>query len=158
MEARLFFQKNKQYIMYAVAGILSTLVNWIAYACCMNILSDEMADYQITISNSFAWVITLAFSYVFYKNWVFESKTNSRHDLIREMLSFTGARLITGVIEVFGLPLLVSLGMDSTVLGVRGLAAKIWITLIVTVLNYFLSKRFVFRTEPAPAYKAGQLL
>lgn len=158
MEARLFFQKNKQYIMYAVAGILSTLVNWIAYACCMNILSDEMADYQITISNSFAWIITLAFSYVFYKNWVFESKTNSRHDLIREMLSFTGARLITGVIEVFGLPLLVSLGMDSTVLGVWGLAAKIWITLIVTVLNYFLSKRFVFRTEPAPAYKAGQLL
>lgn len=142
---RHLFYKYKQLFMYAVAGVLSTLVNWVTYASCTNILPIESSGTRITVSNVTAWGITLAFSYVFYKNWVFESKTNSRHELIREMLSFAGARLITGILEIFGVPALVAIGMDHTILGIEGFAAKIWVTTIVTVLNYLFSKRFVFK-------------
>ena len=140
-----FFYKHKPLIMYTVAGALSTLVNWVTYACCTNILPIPSSKILITTSNIIAWFVTLIFAYVFYKNWVFESKTDSLHDLMRELLSFTGARLVTGVIEVFGVPFLVALGMDHTIMGVQGFAAKICVTLIVTILNYVFSKMFVFK-------------
>ena len=142
---RLLFYHYKPIIMYAVAGTLSTLVNWITYASCTHILPIASRHALVTTSNVTAWGITLAFSYLFYKNWVFESKTNTAHELFREIASFTGTRIITGLIEIFGFPFLVALGMNHTVAGITGFAAKIWITVIVTIVNYIMSKVFVFK-------------
>ena len=142
-----FFEKYKSMIMYVVSGALSTLVNWVTYASCTNILPITSSHELILASNIIAWTVTLVFSYIFYKNWVFESQTNSIQELFLEMLSFTGARLFTGFIEIFGVPFLVGLGIDRTIYGVEGFVAKIWVTIVVTILNYFFSKNFVFKNH-----------
>ncbi len=145
MYCHIFFEKHKSLIMYTISGVLSTLVNWVTYASCTNILPIVSYHDLILVSNFIAWGVTLAFSYVFYKNWVFESQTNSLHELFWEMISFAGARLLTGLIEIFGVPFLVKLGVNRTIFGIKGFAAKIWVTIVVTVLNYFFSKNFVFK-------------
>ena len=142
-----YFEQHRTIIMYSLAGISSTLVNWMSYAACTHILTLPSSKMVITLSNCIAWFVTLAFSYVFYKNWVFESKTTTRHALFKEMASFTGPRSLTGLIEIFGVPFLASFGMQQTVFGIQGFAAKVWVTLLVTILNYIFSKRFVFKSD-----------
>ena len=49
--------------------------------------------------------------------------------------------------ELGGLPLLMRLGLDQTLFGVEGFAAKVAISVVVIILNYFLSKFIAFRKK-----------
>lgn len=46
-----------------------------------------------------------------------------------------------------GVPLLVKLGMDQKVLGVKGMMAKVVVSVLVVVLNYVFSKLIIFRKK-----------
>ena len=75
--------------------------------------------------------------------------------MLREAVLFVGARILTGIFEIVSVPLLVSLGLNATLLGVKGMWAKILVSAVVMVLNYVFSKLIVFRnsgkTKPAGA-------
>lgn len=53
----------------------------------------------------------------------------------------------TGIIEVFGTPLLVKLGVNGTIFGIKGMVSKVTISVVVIVLNYVLSKLVIFKKE-----------
>ena len=57
------------------------------------------------------------------------------------------ARLLTGIIEMAGVPLLVKLGMDQKIFGVKGMMAKVVVSVLVVILNYVLSKLVIFRKK-----------
>jgi len=139
------FYKYKEIIMYVIAGGLTTLVNWIAYAACTNVLPIKNTETLILFSNAIAWIAAVLFAYIANKRWVFESKTDSLSELVKELISFIGARLLTGLMEIFGVPLLVVLGLNQTIWGIEGFLAKILVSVLVTVLNYVFGKLFVFR-------------
>jgi len=134
--------KYRELIIYFIVGVLTTLVNWISYAAGVKLLG-----WSITVSNIIAWVIAVAFAYVTNKIWVFCSRSWEIRFVAREVSLFVSARLLTGVLEMAGVPLLVSLGLNQTIFGVKGMWSKVTVSVVVMVLNYIFSKLFIFRKE-----------
>ena len=133
-------KKYKEIIMYLIFGVATTGVNWIIYIVLVNIIKADM-----TLANAIAWVGAVAFAYVTNKIYVFESHTTGVMETIREIIAFFGARVLSGIVEIVGPSLLFSLGMNQSILGVRGFAAKIVVSVVVVIMNYVLSKLLVFR-------------
>ena len=69
---------------------------------------------------------------------------------LREFVSFIGARLATGVIEWFGVPYFSTHGLTHPLFGVKGLLAKVVVSIVVIILNYIFSKFLVFIKKDKP--------
>lgn len=87
--------KYKHLFMYAVFGILTTLVNLASYYLCYNILVIPNVP-----STIIAWILAVAFAFITNKLWVFDSKSFDGKTLAREIPTFFGARLAAGVLDV----------------------------------------------------------
>lgn len=153
--------KYKEIVMYIIFGVLTTLVNWLTYAIVEPPLSRAlngdtviltMAHFELTnatlaifLANLIAWVAGVLFAFITNKIWVFESKSWRPKVAFKEFWLFVLARLITGVLEWFGVPLLVALGLNRPLFGVDGFVAKILVSVIVVILNYVFSKLIIFK-------------
>ena len=133
-------QKYRELIVYFITGCLTTLVNWAAYALFVRIFG-----WNVAVSNALAWVVAVIFAYVTNKLWVFRSFNWEIRFVLREALLFVSARILTGIFEIVSVPLLVNLGLDQPLLGVKGMWAKVLVSVVVMVLNYVFSKLIVFR-------------
>lgn len=131
--------KYKKLILYILFGGMTTILNWIVYAVGVKL------QLGITISNILAWSIAVFFAFITNKLFVFESKILKIRVIFNEFIKFVGARILTGAIEIGGLPLLYYLGMNQQLFGIDGFIAKIMISIIVMVLNYVFSQVLVFK-------------
>lgn len=136
------YQKYRELIVYFITGVLTTLVNWASYALCV-----EGFGWSVALSNAAAWVLAVLFAYVTNKLWVFRSFCWKIAFVLKEAALFVGARILTGIFEIVMVPLLVSLGLDQTLFGVKGMWAKVLVSAVVMVLNYVFSKLIVFRKK-----------
>lgn len=139
--------KYRELITYVIAGGLTTLVNWLTYTAMVKLTSLGDSLTGITISNAIAWIVGVVFAFVINKLWVFESKSKKAKVVIFEFISFTAARGVTGLIEIFGLPALIKIGLSQTIFGIEGMLAKVLVSVIVVILNYVFSKLIVFRKK-----------
>ena len=137
---------NKEMMMYIIMGVLATVVNLIVYAISVKVLASFMTDKTIYIGAGklIAWVVAVLFAFFTNKIWVFESKSWAPRVFWRELISFVGARALTGLLEVFGTPFLVNIGLDQKLFGVEGMWAVIIVSFIVIVANYVFSKLLIF--------------
>lgn len=140
---------NKEVILYIIMGVLTTLVNLIVYAVCVKPLSAFISDKAIYIGTAklIAWIVAVIFAFFTNKIWVFESKSWAPKVFWRELISFVGARALTGLLEVFGTPFLVSIGLDQTLFGVEGMWAVIIVSVFVIIFNYVFSKLVIFTSN-----------
>ena len=136
------FERYRELIVYFIVGVMTTLVNWVCYAA-----GVELAGWSVAVSNVIAWIAAVAFAFVANKIWVFRSFSWKPGFVLREAALFVSARILTGVLEMGGVPLLVSLGMDQTLFGVRGMVAKVAVSVIVLILNYVFSKLIIFKKD-----------
>lgn len=143
------FLKYKEIIMYLIFGVLTTFVSWGSYALFEMLLGVFISDAIVlsSVANVLSWIMAVLFAFVTNKLWVFESKSWKGSILLKELGSFVGSRLLTGVLEWFGVPLLMLIGLDQPILGIEGMLAKILISVIVVILNYILSKLLVFKNK-----------
>lgn len=128
----------KEFIRYFIAGCLTTLVSWITYAIFVQWLS-------IITSNILSWICAVSFAYFINKFWVFENKNLKVKIVLKEILTFFLSRLFSGVIETIGLYLLSFTMFGITIFNINSLLAKIIMSIVSMVLNYILSKIFVFK-------------
>ena len=135
---------SREFIMYIIMGVLTTLVNWISYWVFIRIIVTSNELFNMAASNVIAWVISVIFAYVTNKIWVFNSKSWKPSFVAGELTKFVGSRILTGCLEWFGLPFLVWLGLNQPVLGAKGGVAKIIISVLVVILNYVFSKLIIF--------------
>lgn len=133
-------KKYKEIIMYLIFGVATTVVNWVIYALLINIIRIDM-----TLSNAVAWIGAVIFAYITNKIYVFESHTNGLKDTGKEIFSFFSARLLSGVVEIIAPSILYKIGLNQSILGIKGFAAKIVVSIVVVIMNYVLSKLWVFR-------------
>lgn len=140
---------NKEVILYIIMGVLTTLVNLVVYAICVKPLAVFISDKTIYIgvAKLIAWVVAVLFAFFTNKVWVFESKSWAPKVFWRELISFVGARALTGLLEVFGTPFLVSIGLDQTLFGVEGMWAVIIVSVFVIIFNYVFSKLVIFKNK-----------
>ncbi len=132
--------KYKEIILYLIVGGCTTVVNWVIY-----VFLTSVFDLGITAANAAAWLGAVIFAFFANKLLVFESKSFNASVLIKEITSFFGTRIISGVIETFAPSLLVSLGLDMTIFGIKAAAAKLIVSIAVVILNYVFSKLIVFK-------------
>ena len=131
---------RRELVNYVFVGFATTFVNWGVYG-----ITVRFAHLSITAGNITAWVTSVIFAFVANKLWVFESLSWQPLLVLREGSAFLGARIISGLMEIFGVPFLYEIGLDYPLLGVEGFAAKVSVGVIVVVSNYIFSKLFIFR-------------
>ena len=136
------FQKYREIIMYLIFGVSTTLVNWIVYSILVS-----LANTDITLANGIAWFAAVIFAYITNKLFVFESKSWSAAVLAKEIIAFFGARVASGVFEIFLPALLMKIGLDQSLFGIEGFVAKAVVSVLIIVLNYIFSKLFVFKNK-----------
>ena len=123
-------------ISYLFFGVCTTIVNYIIYLPCYNLLG-----FSATVSNMIAWVVAVAFAYLTNKPFVFKSNDWSRETVIPELTRFVGCRIGSGAAETLILLLAVDL------LGWNGNIWKLVTQVMVVILNYIGSKLLVFRKK-----------
>ena len=139
---------NREVFMYLVFGVLTTVVSWASYALFIKILGGiSNSDVRISVANVLSWIAAVLFAFITNKLWVFDSKSWKPSVVIKELGMFVVARLATGCIEWFGVPLLVKIGVDQELFGTEGMVAKIIASVLVVILNYFFSKILIFKKK-----------
>ena len=133
---------NKETISYLIFGVLTTIINivvfWFAERELAFIMSEDAAS---LVGNVIAWVISVAFAFVTNKLFVFESKSMAFKVVMAELTGFVIARLLSLAFdEGFMFVAIVLLGMNS-------LLAKIISNVFVVIINYVLSKFFIFKNN-----------
>lgn len=128
---------NKETVRYVVFGAMATFVNLISFNLCYYVFGLNNGT---ALSTSIAWVVAVIFAFFTNKIYVFESKTETKSQLIKEMILFFGARLFTYLVTVVGMYLFV----DLTHWFSAGVG-KIITCIIEFTLNYVFSKLFIFK-------------
>ena len=141
------FNKYREIIMYLIMGVATTVVSWISFAILTKIILIDSEVIRVTIANVLSWIISVLFAYVTNKIWVFNSRSWEFKFVIKELIKFVSARLLTGFLEWFGVPFLVTIGLDYKPLGIDGGLSKIVISVLVIILNYVFSKLIIFKNK-----------
>lgn len=94
-------------------------------------------DYRI--SNIVTLVVVKIFCYITNKWFVFKTPYEGLMPFLKEMFSFALARGVTFLLDFFGVMFLVEL------IGAGKFASKCIMAVIVIIVNYVLSKKYVFR-------------
>lgn len=133
--------KYKEILLYLIFGGLTTLVSWGSYALFV------LLGFGVTASNALSWICAVSFAFVTNKLFVFASRSWRAGTLLREAGEFFGARLVTGLLTMVGVPLLMRIGLDQSIFGVDGMVAKITMSILEVLLNYVVSKLLIFKTK-----------
>ena len=141
------FIKYKEIVMYLIMGFATTFISWVSYSIFTFVFSAFSDGTNVLLSSIVSWTIAVIFAYFTNKIWVFESYSWKPSFVIAEFGIFISARIFTGIIEVFGTPLLVKLGVTGTIFGIKGMVSKVTISVVVIILNYVLSKLVIFKKE-----------
>ena len=140
------YRKYKEVVNYLIFGVLTTVVNWITYILLVKLAGFGKSDVRIMAANAAAWFVAVLFAFITNKLFVFGSRDLSAATWLKEAAAFFGARIFTGLFETFLPTGLMKLGLNQTLFTIEGFPAKIVTSVLVIVLNYILSKLFVFRS------------
>ena len=131
-----FYKKYKEGLLYLFFGVLTTLINIVVFYVFTKVITlDEL------VANVIAWVIAVLFAYVTNRIWVFNSHCETKVAFLKEIVSFYGGRVFTLLVEEAMLFVFIKL------LSLNALAVKIVAQVVIIVLNYVISKLFVFKKK-----------
>lgn len=125
---------TKEIIFYCLFGALTTVVNIGSFYIFNSIFKIEE-----NISNAIAVFMAVLFAYFTNRKLVFNSSASTFKEYFLEFCKFVLGRAFTMLIELLGFWIL------STLIGINELISKITITVIVIILNFFISKFFAFK-------------
>lgn len=123
---------NKEFISYVFWGLTTTILNIVLYA----LLCYWM---KYWIANIIAIVTCKVYSYFTNKFLVFKSKCDNLIAVIKELVTYILATGVSGLVDFFGVLLLVEVMMVDQQI------AKYIIAIVVMLVNYVLRKKFVFK-------------
>ena len=131
-----FYKKHKEGLLYLFFGglafFLSIFLYWFMYS---------VMHLNELVNNTIDWIICVAFQFFTNRTWVFDGKVDNTRDFVKQAASFTLGRLFTLVVEN------VLLLIFITMLGFAQMPVKLAATFVVIVLNYVISKLFVFKEK-----------
>lgn len=131
---RALIEKHYDILSYLFFGVLTTVVNYIVYLPCYNMLGFSAA-----VSNVIAWVVAVAFAYLTNKPFVFRSNDWSAKTVVPELTKFVGSRVMSGALETG----IIFLTVDCLLW--NGNVMKLITSVLVVILNYVASKFLVFK-------------
>lgn len=134
---------SKEVIFYLIFGILTTIVNIV-----VSYILKAFLHIEENIASTIGIIISILFAYFTNRKWVFNSQANNAKEKWLEFGKFILGRSFTMIIEIVGVFLLVDVihsfyGILSD--NMAFLVNKCIITVIVIILNFFISKFFAFK-------------
>lgn len=138
--------KYQAIVLYVVFGVLTTLVNIGVYYLCY-----ELAGITNVVSTIVSWFAAVSFAFVSNKQLVFGSADWSVSQIVAEGLKYLLARVSTGVIEVVMMYVAVDLLLQN------GTFMRLLTCIVVIILNFVLSRFFVFRPNKTSDHSGGAL-
>ncbi len=136
---------NYEFISYVIAGVLTTVVNYVVYFLMPRFESNGL---DIVLANTVSWIAAVLFAFVVNKIFVFDSPSWSFKTVIRELLPFIGCRLLSWGFDTLFMYVTVGLLHWNEPL------CKILSNIIVLLMNYVASKFLIFKHSgaggPAP--------
>ena len=126
---------KREISLYLVFGVMTTAIGVGGYAL---FLSIGMHYFMAT---TLSWFLAVLFAFLTNRKYVFDSKATTSAEILKEALSFFTSRLSTWVMETIGLIFLIDGIMIDKMI------SKYIMSIAVIVMNYVLSKMFVFRSS-----------
>lgn len=134
MNVQTLISRYRGFIAYAIFGVLTTVVNIAAYYVCARLMGLGTGT-----STAVAWVLAVLFAFVTNKLWVFNSRSWARRVVARELISFYGCRIATGLLDLGYMLVTVDLWHWDD------MWMKLISNIIVIILNYVASRFVIFR-------------
>ena len=125
---------TKDVILYILFGILTTVINFVTFYILANVL-----NWNENIANCIAIILAVLVAYLTNKDMVFHSKAETMGEKFKEFIKFMAGRAFTMLIEIVG-------GYLLFMLPIPNIISKAVITVLVIILNFFISKYFAFKT------------
>lgn len=126
---------NKETILYIIFGVITTAVDFAAFSLLYYVIGANEV-----VANTIAWVLAVMVAFITNKLIVFENKSTDKKEIIKEIVSFALARVLSLVITDGFLVLAKAIKMNM-------LLAKAIISVVVVILNYIFSKLFIFKKQ-----------
>lgn len=130
--------KYEEIISYLIVGVLNTIVSWAAWFLCAYTILDAQIVWQNFLLSLISWVVGVVFGYFMNRKYVFKSK---EPDMWKEFLQFSGGRVSTWILDEVMMILMVN------VLKIHEGFSKIFVSVLVMIGNYIISKFFVFKKK-----------
>lgn len=124
---------KREIALYLVFGLLTTAIAIGTYGVFLHL------GLHYFLATSLSWLLAVSFAFVTNRGMVFKSKTKGRKAVLSEALAFFSSRVGTWFIETLGLIVLID------ILIVDQMVSKYLMSILVIILNYILSKVFVFK-------------
>lgn len=124
---------NYETISYLIVGVLTTIISIAVFAGCYRKLKMSTV-----VSNIISWIIAVAFAYVANKIFVFQSPSWEMAVVIKEIIGFVSARLLTLGFDIA----FIYITVDK--LHWNDILCKIGSNVVVMIVNYVASKLFIF--------------
>ncbi len=130
------YRKYEEIIVYIIVGVLNTIVSWAAFFLCSFTILDAEIVWQNILLSIISWVVGVVFGYFMNRKYVFKS---TDPNIWKEFCLFAGGRVSTWLLDAVLMVLLVN------VLHIGEGISKIFVSVLVMIGNYLLSKLFVFK-------------
>lgn len=129
------FLEYKDIILYIIFGLLTTVVNLGSFFVLNSLLQvDE------NTANFIAIILAVLVAYFTNKDLVFHSEAESIKEKFQEFCKFMLGRAFTMIIEFVG-------GLFLFKLPIPNIISKATLTVVVIILNFFISKFFAFKSK-----------
>ena len=131
----------REQILYLIFGVLTTLVDFSVSFLLYRFWLDasDLPSVALHAADTLAWAAAVTFAFVTNRIWVFESTKKGFLPIAGELVGFAGGRVLTLLLQEGAMALFV------TVLGGNKYLFRLLIAVAVVVLNYVISKLWVFR-------------
>ena len=134
---------NREVISYIIFGVLTTIVNIV-----VSYVLKAFFNIEGNIASTIGIICSILFAYFTNRKWVFHSDANTLKEKWIEFGKFILGRGFTMAVEIVGVFLLndvvhsfYGIFSDNTAY----LINKMIMTVIVIILNFFISKFFAFK-------------
>ncbi|MBR5358870.1 MAG: GtrA family protein [Clostridiales bacterium] len=167
-------EKKRKLFMYLVSGGITTVANWVVYIVFDLLVQSDMMvtmfgsefSLKIAVKQIVGWIVAVTVAYILNRITVFRSKGN----VIRELFTFAGARVLSFVVlelgvmylmvwaceAITGQPVSTPMFMIAAFAFTYDYLVKLINCVFVVIANYVLSKIMVFRKKDMVDYNADK--
>ena len=138
------YLRHEEIINYIIVGVLTTLVSWAAYALCRLVLNVNGNQLHMQIAVFIRWIAGVIFAYFTNRKYVFKSDNPNK---IKEFIGFASSRVATYILDALIMAFLPGLLPEKVFVITNDWAATLISAVVVTIMNYILSKFLVFKKE-----------
>ena len=138
------YKKYDEIINYLIVGGLTTVVAIGSKLLLLFTILDQTDGFELQLAEIISWILAVLFAYFANRSFVFKSKVKEKKQA-KEVFDFVSGRVFTQLIQMFIMWFFVThLKLNSDV---WVLVFTLICQVMQIVLNYIISKLFVFKKE-----------